>query len=145
MVEDRVRWRNWSNTTLPRIHAYMDIGVHGIYIQYAYGVPPPNALPTLRIHQILLYIIIPTVIDYVRIGVVIMVYRVLMSIIRGTVTVVTTVALLLVYYTTRVAIAIPFIHDSRNVALQFVNYIISCHGKRFVSVAIDNRHSVSLM
>ena len=127
------------------IHARMDIGVHGISIHYAYGVPPPNALHTLRIHQILLYIIIPTVIDYVRIGVVIMVYRVLMSIIRGTVTVVTTVALLLVYYITRVAIAIPFIHDSRNIALQFVNYIISCHGKRFVSVAIDNRHSVSLM
>ena len=145
MVENRVRWSNWSNAPLWHIHARMDIGVHGIYIRYAYAVPPPNALPTLRIHQILLYIIIPTVINYVRIGVVIMVYRVLMSIIRGTVTVVTTVALLLVYYTTRVAIAIPFIHDSRNVALQFVNYIISCHGKRFVSVAIDNRHSVSLM
>ena len=127
------------------IHARMDIGVHGISIHYAYGVPPPNALHTLRIHQILLYIIILTVAAYVRIGVVIMVYRVLMSIIRGTITVVTTVALLPVHYTTRVAIAIPFIHDSRNVALQFVNYIISCHGKRFVSVAIDNRHSVSLM
>ena len=145
MAEDRVCAIFTSNTGGPPYPARMDIGVHGIYIRYAYAVPPPNALPTLRIHQILLYIIIPTVIDYVRIGVVIMVYRVLMSIIRGTVTVVTTVALLLVYYTTRVAIAIPFIHDSRNVALQFVNYIISCHGKRFVSVAIDNRHSVSLM
>ena len=49
-----------------RIHARMDIGVCGVSIHTAYGVPPPNALPTLRIHQILYIITYPTDTDYVR-------------------------------------------------------------------------------
>ena len=38
----------------------------GYYIHTAYGVPPPTALPTLRIHQILYIITSPTDTDYVR-------------------------------------------------------------------------------
>ena len=133
-------------STYTRIYGYRRTwDIHTICVPRTAAQPPILYSITIAALLLLYIITYPTRIDKVRIEISIPANVVLDKYVVSTFTGIITVALLLVYYTTRVAIAIPFIHDSRNVALQFVNYIISCHGKRFVSVAIDNRHSVSLM
>ena len=127
MVEDRSRYVFTSNTGGPPYPARMDIGVHGIYIHTAYGVPPPNALPTLRIHQILYIITSPTDTDYVRTEIPIPYNVVLDKYVVSTFTGVFTVALLPVYYTTRFAVAIPTIHDFSDIALQLLDCIVIIH------------------
>ena len=91
MVEDRGRYVFTSNTGGPPYPAYMDIGVHGIYVHHAYRVPPPTALPTLRIHQILYIITPPTGIDKVRIEIPVPVNVVLDKYVISTFTVVITI------------------------------------------------------
>lgn len=49
-----------------RIHARMDIGVHGLYIQYAYGVPPPTTIYYIVLPPNIYLITISTGIDKVR-------------------------------------------------------------------------------